>query len=92
MAGDSVNGVNGISSAQFSQAMIGAAGTSADAQIKNLQDLVDGGKLSDSQKTQALAEIDELKQKQAKEKQQKANPLANVSIFDAAKKNQQHTV
>lgn len=80
--------VNGLSSGDFSNLMIGTPTDGASAQISKLKNVITGGKLSESQKMQAMAKLEKLEAQQAHHHQQKANPLAGKSVFDVAK--QQH--
>jgi hypothetical protein len=82
-------GVNGLNSGDFSSLMISSAGDSASAQIGKLQSAITGGKLSESQKMEAMGKLEKLHAQQAQHQQQKANPLAGKSIFDVAKQHQQ---
>lgn len=81
--------IKGLGSGDFSNLMIGVQTDSASAQISKLRSAITGGKLSESQKSQAMAKLEQLEAKQAQQQQQKANPLANKTIFDVAKQQQQ---
>lgn len=81
--------VKGLSSGDFSNLMIGVQTDAASAQISKLRNAITGGKLSQSQKMQAMAKLEQLEAKQAQQQQQKANPLASKSVFDVAKQQQQ---
>ncbi len=81
--------VSGLGSGDFSNIMIGVQTDSKAAQIAKLRNAITGGKLSESQKTQVMAKLEQLEAQQAQHQQQKANPLAGKSVFNVAKQNQQ---
>jgi len=85
-------GVNGLNSGDFSGLMVSSSGDSASAQIDKLRSAITGGKLSESQKMQAMGKLEKLQAQQAQHQQQNANPLAGKSIFDVAKQKQQKGV
>ena len=85
------NEVQGLRAGDFSNLMIGNTADGTSAQISKLKNAITGGKLSESQKMEAMGKLEKLQARQAQEKQQNANPLAGKSIFDVAKQPQQKT-
>ena len=84
-----VSKASGLNSGDFSNMMIGNQADGTSSQIAKLQNAITGGKLSESQKMEAMGKLEKLEAQQATAQQKKANPLAGKSVFDVAKQHQQ---
>ncbi len=79
----------GLDSIQFSKLLSGGITDSTSSKIEKLKSQLSSGKLSASQKSEVTAQISTLEAQEAKETEQKQNPLKGQSIFDVANQGQE---